>query len=346
MTSEEVTAAVEQLKQARQQAVQAGGAGPPGNWTIDIEALTDIAPNVVFVQNTCAICDVASDDAHYALKEADLFDHCSIIPVAPTTIEEMFQSIRDIGLALNVEDRSTTLLSELQSRLGDLASKLQSQSGRRPRVLSLEGLAPLCTGGGWLPDIKNHAGCEDAFGEVPGCSPKLRTWLEIEDADPDVLLISPCSASPSRTMNELHLLALAPEFWKLRCVQNGCVYVLDHKLFSRPGPRLIDGCELLAALLRGVEFDAGTTKQWEGIAFKYQCSGDTSNTSTTHHCTKATMNELLEKETCRFRFNPCFGATLSSTHDEIINNNSLIRFPVMRGTMPGFQMIDPRIHYW
>ena len=116
-------------------------------------------------------------------------------------------------------------------------------------MLSPKGLSPLCSGGGWLPDINCKAGYEDALGYTGGCPPRRLTWEQISEADPNILLISPCSASPQRTMDKLHLLPSAPEFWALRCVKGGDIYILDHAKFSRPDPRLVDDAEMLAALL-------------------------------------------------------------------------------------------------
>ena len=174
MTSEEVTAAVEELKHhERERAVlENGKAGPPGNWLIDTKALEELEPSVVFVQSTCAVCDASSDDVLHALDETVL--ECNIVSVAPTSLEEMFRSISSVGLALGAHSKADALVSPLKSRVASLEAKLEARAVvRRPRVLSLEGLAPLCTGGGWLPDVERLAGCEDALDDVGGCSPRI-----------------------------------------------------------------------------------------------------------------------------------------------------------------------------
>lgn len=149
MTSEEVADAVEKLKEYQDKATRQGGAGPPGHWIIDVEALKDISPSVAFVQNTCDVCDASTDDVLHALREAQLFDTCQIVSVAPSTIAEMLQAIHDVGIALDVEAKAKELVSVLSQRLDAVRSGLQDYGW--PRVLSLEGLAPLCTG---------EAGCQ------------------------------------------------------------------------------------------------------------------------------------------------------------------------------------------
>ena len=329
MTSEEVADAVEHLKECQDKAKRQGEAGPPGHWIIDLEALKDISPNVAFVQNTCDICDASTDDVLHALREAQLLDTCQIVSVAPTTIAEMLQAIHDVGIALDIEAKAKELMSVLSQRLD--AVRCGCQKKCRPRVVSLEGLAPLCTGGGWLPDMKERAGCVDAFGDKPGCKARIRTWEEIIDADPDVLLISPCSGSPARTLNELHLLASAPEFWSLRCVQRGEVYVLDHSLFSRPAPRLVDGVEMLAALLQGWKVDDARSKEWSSLAYKYECTLRANGSAPTH-CT----TELAQ------RFKPCFENHCPPAVVPLRDDGQWVQCPVTRCTIPGFSLPENR----
>jgi len=103
--------------------------------------------------------------------------------------------------------------------------------------------------------------------------------------NPDVLILSPCSSSPQRTLDELHLLSSEPSFWKLRCVQIGEVYIIDHNRFSRPGPRLVSGVEMLASLLRGIPPPLEAEKEWENEILKYDCSVNNVIEKGISHCT-------------------------------------------------------------
>lgn len=296
MTSEEVDAAMKEHQSRK-------GDGPPGYWIVDTASLKEmVAPRVAFVQETCDICDVAQSDVLLTLEQCGLSDVCKTVQVSPTTLEGMFQSILDVGAALHVQERSVSLCAHLRQRLDVVATKINELGlKQRPRVLSLEGLSPICVGGNWLPDVKTAAGCDDALCDVGGSPARVLQWSDVEKADPDVLILSPCSATTSRTLNELYLLN-TPEFWKLRCVRNGDVYVIDHSKFSRPGPRLVDGVELLATLLCGVtppdHVDA--TQDWKSDALKYEC-----RVGKVKHCT----TELST------RFKPCFGDHASRGQD-------------------------------
>lgn len=318
MTSEEVDAA---MKEQQNQS----GDGPPGYWLVDTPSLTEMpSPRVVFVQETCDICDVAQSDVLFALEQCGLVADCKPVQVSPTTLEGMFQSILDVGGALGVKERSLSLCNDLRQRLDVVTAKIAAlKMKKHPRVLSLEGLSPLCVGGNWLPDVKVAAGCDDALGDVGGSSARVLSWCDVQKADPDVLILSPCSATTSRTLKELHLLN-SPEFWRLRCVRNGDVYVLDHSKFSRPGPRLVDGVELLATLLCGITAPdhVDTARDWKDDALKYECC-----VGKVKHCT----TELST------RFNPCFGQGQLST-EAVTNSESNETFRRIRTThcsLPG-----------
>lgn len=295
MTSEEVAAAV---KEATQQTEPAKKGGPPGYWKIDMAALREIRPTVAFVQETCDICDTSNSDVRHALEQLSADSApCRVVCVAPTRLEEMFECVATVAKELGVMKAGENLVQQLRGRLAAIKARL---SGKKPlKVISLDGLYPLCVGGGWLPDVKEAAGCVDALGDVGGCAPHHVTWGEILQNDPDALIISPCSGRPTRTLNELHLLQ-SREFWQLRCVRTGQVYVLDHGFFSRPGPRLVEGVELLASLLHGIPPPEGA--QWQELVYKYECC-----VGKVKHCT----TELSS------RFKECYPAIEPSTAESL-----------------------------
>ena len=341
MTSEEVTEAMNKLLLKKQNA-----SGPPGHWLIDRKTLAKIQPSVVFVQNTCDVCDPSSDDVLHALLTCSL-DHSNAVHVAPTTLEGLFESILNVASALDARESGYDLVTKLRERLDRVEKELAKAEGSRLRVLSLEGLAPLCVGGNWLPDLKYAAGCEDALGDIGGCSSRILSWEEILTSDPDVILISPCSASPPRTLNELHLLASASEFWKLRCVQIGEVYVIDHGLFARPGPRLVEGVELLATVLRGISAPSSESAEaWKDNVFKYQCQSNDNDSAS--HCTTELSARFtpffsggkLQRQRSQASNNKVSRESISEEaqdDSEIFNSRGLRQCKVTRCTIAGFQ---------
>eukprot|EP01138_Halocafeteria_seosinensis_P010700 gb/GECG01010927.1/.p1 GENE.gb/GECG01010927.1/~~gb/GECG01010927.1/.p1 ORF type:complete len:1297 (+),score=152.79 gb/GECG01010927.1/:1-3891(+) len=284
MTSEEVATKMDEMRKESSQ-------GPPGHWLVDKKLLNQLAPRRVFVQDSCDICDAAKSDVLTALQECGLLHACDIIRVSPATLEELFVTIHDIGEALDAADESYRFCNHLRQRLKRVREELDTSSTTGPRVLSLEGLCPPCVGGGWLPDVKEAAGCVDALGDKGGAPSRIITWEQVLKADPDVLLLSPCSASTKKTLNELHLLD-TPEFWRLSSVQNGDVYIVDHDKFSRPGPRVVEGIEMLASLLRGTAIPEHIdTRSWSEQALKLKA-----------------LNGKVEERSSELasRFYPCF----------------------------------------
>ncbi len=121
--------------------------------------------------------------------------------------------------------------------------------GNKPRVAVLEWLDPLMAAGNWTPELVAYAGGENIFGEVGQHSPWLR-WEELQAADPDVLVLSPCGFTLERTMMDLPLLQQHPAWQSLSAVSNRRVYAIDGNAYlNRSGPRLVESAELLARAL-------------------------------------------------------------------------------------------------
>ena len=116
-------------------------------------------------------------------------------------------------------------------------------------MLSLEGLRPLAVGGHWLPEMKVLAGGVDELQE-PGAPAVSLRWEQVLTYAPEVLILAPCvSTSPEQTLAEIDKIAAQPGWWAMPAVRDREVYVVHHALFSRAGPRLVNGVELLARIL-------------------------------------------------------------------------------------------------
>uniref|UniRef100_A0A0K6S809 Cobyrinic acid a,c-diamide synthase n=1 Tax=Chromera velia CCMP2878 TaxID=1169474 RepID=A0A0K6S809_9ALVE len=249
MSSEEVEEAMQKVKR-----------GEMALWEVDMERIRRLRPS-----DACDTCDPALVAVMTALKPEGLQEDTAtavsppqwsprMVSVAPRSLTEVFSTVEKVGVALACEDRATRLVQQWKNSLDELEGFLPSAVQERggPRVLSLEGLTPPCCGGLWLPDVKRRAGCVDALGMEGGGAPRRLTWREVGDSDPDILALCPCSSDPSKTLRDLqqilfHNIDAASVLWSLRAVQSGRVFILDHALFSRPGPRLIQGVQLLAA---------------------------------------------------------------------------------------------------
>ncbi len=142
------------------------------------------------------------------------------------------------------------MVQDYQQRL-DRLSTITANFGTKPHVTVLEWLDPLMAVGNWTPELVDYAGGENIFGEVGLHSPWL-SWEELQAADPDVLVLSPCGYTIERTLMDVPLLQQYPAWQSLRAVQTGRVYAIDgNHYLNRSGPRLVDSAELLGRVIWG-----------------------------------------------------------------------------------------------
>ncbi|KAA6423422.1 MAG: periplasmic binding, partial [Trebouxia sp. A1-2] len=179
-----------------------------------------------------------------ALQETS--PHTNALVLSPRTLADALQDILRVGCAADVEAEALQLVDSLQARLRRVVGLVAK--AKRPKVLSLEGLEPLVLGGQWLPDMKELAGGRDEW-QQPGDAPQRVTWEAVQRSAPEVLILCPCSSNLDRSLGEVCNLAAQPGWWALPAVKAGRVYICDHSFFSRPGPRLVHGVEVLARIL-------------------------------------------------------------------------------------------------
>lgn len=239
LSMEEVEVRMQQCKQE--------GRSP---FVLDDELLARQQPGLILTQESCQTCDPSTSQLHQALERIERNQHTvqtHLIELNPRTLSDMFSSIFEIAESCGAFPEAVRLVDRLRGRLRLIAG-LVAKDNHRPRVLSLEGLAPLCSAGLWLPEMKELAGGDCPL-QQSGDQPMRITWDEVRDAEPDVLILSPCSFDTSRTLSELSTLAGLPGWWSLPAVKSGHVYVVDHEYFSKPGPRVVDGVQILARIL-------------------------------------------------------------------------------------------------
>lgn len=235
--------------EAKMRELQAAGASP---FQLDTAALRQHPPDLVLTQDTCAICDPEVDDVYRALKGVEPYPE--VLMLSPRTVSEILQSITAVGRAAGALDAAHTLVSALEARVRAVASTA-SQAPRRPRLMSLEGIDPLVAGGHWIPELKHLAGGRDEL-FTPGCPAQRLEWATVRGYDPDMLLLTPCSSNLERSLREIGALAEQDGWWDLQAVRNREVYVMDHVYFSRPGPRVVEGLEMLAQMVHPERFNA------------------------------------------------------------------------------------------
>ncbi len=219
-------------------------------YVIDEERLAALEPDLVLTQALCEVCAVPLGQA--ARASGRLRRPPRVIAVNTYRLEDLFESLRQIAEAAGVPERAEALIREWRHRLARVETAVAGAP--RPRVLMLEWLDPPFCCGHWVPEMVAIAGGMEVMGQAGEPSRRIR-WEEALEAEPEVIALIPCGYRLGEIVAAYPLLARMP-FWQwIPAVRRGQVYALDASAyFSRPGPRTIDGIELLAALLHPESF--------------------------------------------------------------------------------------------
>ena len=226
-------------------AVRASLARRESLYEVDAEALRRARPDLIVTQELCDVCAVDAGRVTAALRS--LPDRPQVVSLHPHTLEESLEDIRRIGEATGRRDDAEALRRSCRERLARLRDRLSGIT-RRPRVFCLEWLQPLMASGHWVPEMVELAGGRELLGHAGELS-RVVTADDVAAARPEKLVLMPCGFSIERTRSELSLVAGQPWWETLPAVRDRQVYLVNGPAyFNRPGPRLIDGVELLAGL--------------------------------------------------------------------------------------------------
>jgi iron complex transport system substrate-binding protein len=234
MSSEEV--------EAEMHRILAAGESP---YDLDVDWLRQATPDVVLTQDLCYFCEVDAETVHKAVDPIPIPPN--VLNLNPRTLDEILESFTEVGQTCGVPERAAEMVSSLRGRI-DAVERKVAAAGYRPSVFSLEGVNPLVIGGHWVTDLLTRAGGRLPERFVPGCPAERIHWDEVLAGAPDKLFIDLCSSDLARSVREMPWLAAQPGWRDLPAVRSGEVYLIDHSTLSRPGPRVVDGLELLAQL--------------------------------------------------------------------------------------------------
>jgi iron complex transport system substrate-binding protein len=212
-----------------------------GLYELDLELLNRLRPDLILTQDLCAVCSVTDDEVMSACKAASLSPR--ILSLRPTRLEEVWSSIQEVAGALGKAEVGDRLASALRLR-----SRAASARIARRRVAVVEWLDPPFLAGLWTPDIIHAAG-GTAVGVAAGQPGSRTTWPLLAELKPDLVVVSPCSFPVLRSLAEMERPELRSEI-EIPQPPLG-LWVADEAYFSRPGPRLIAGVELIADLIAG-----------------------------------------------------------------------------------------------
>ncbi len=223
-----------------------------GVYRIDREALAAADPDVVISQGICEVCAVDTVVVESAIEELGL--DCRLVTTDPHSLGDILSDIERIGDALGRSERAADLVADLHDRI-DRVATTAAESPIEPTVAVLDWLEPPMVAGHWVPELVDLAGGEYGLAD-PGDASTPREWTAIREYDPDVLVAAPCGFGLEQTFENRADLTDRPGYTSLRAVRMNRVYAVDgHHLMNRPGPRVVETLETLAALLHPDAFD-------------------------------------------------------------------------------------------
>jgi iron complex transport system substrate-binding protein len=214
---------------------------------IDMEALRAAAPDLILTQQLCDVCAVGYDDVLTQVK--DLPKKPRVVSLNPTSLGDVLQDILTVGEVTGTSDHAQAVVSALQQRV-DAVRQQAAKATTRPRVFCLEWMDPLFVSGHWMPEMVEIAGGTDDIGNHGTPSTRI-TWETVRDSQPEVVILMPCGADVPKTLSELPYVQALAGWDDLPAVRSGRLYAVDAgAFFSRSGPRLVDGLELLAQIIQ------------------------------------------------------------------------------------------------
>ena len=221
-------------------------------YMVEEEVLKRLKPDLILTQDLCQVCAPSGNEVARALK---LFDRPpQVLFLTPRSLADIFKNILQVGEVTGRLATAKALVDRLRARVDAVAHRLVGLTSH-PRVFCMEWLSPPYNAGHWMPELVELAGGTDGLASKGSDSRRL-DWREIVDYAPEILILSPCGFHLDDAIRQAHLLTRYPNWDRLPAVKNGRVYAVDaSSYFARPGPRVVEGLELLAHILHPESFD-------------------------------------------------------------------------------------------
>jgi len=217
-----------------------------GIYVIDEELLREAAPDVILTQGLCDVCAIDYNEVVNA--SATLANKPKIVSLTPNCLTDVLSDVARVGEATGQGIKAEQIVHDLEQRISAVRERAARLS-KRPRIACLEWFDPIYAAGHWVPEMVELAGGQDVLGRKGEPSEKIDRKKIVELA-PDVIVLMPCGFDIHRTAKEATTLEQLEGWDDLPAVKAGRVFAVNgHAFFSRPGPRLVDGLELLAHII-------------------------------------------------------------------------------------------------
>jgi iron complex transport system substrate-binding protein len=216
---------------------------------INFDLLKEIQPDLIISQALCDVCSPHNKELNKTMKFLD--NKPQTLVLDPHTVEEIIESIMIIAKALDKEEDGSQIRDSLYRRIEKISNATKF---KKPKVVCLEWIDPLYICGHWVPQMVGIAGAINGISKVGERSSKI-DYSQITQFDPDIIILLPCGFDLRKVFQEYGPLQKNNQWQSLRAVQNGMVFAVDAlSYFSRPGPSIITGIEILAKIINPDSF--------------------------------------------------------------------------------------------
>lgn len=234
-------------------------------YEIKRETLRELDPDLIITQGVCDVCAV--DSVLVADAVEDLGLDVEILTTDPHSLEDVLDDVIRIGEATGRTDRAEAFVADLRERIRSV-EETAATAAATPRVAVLDWMEPPMVSGHWIPTMVERAGGHYGLTD-PGEDSTPEDWADIVDYDPQTLVIAPCGFDLEQTAEHLDELTDRDGWRDLSAVESGRVYAVDgHQFVNRPGPRLVETLEYLAAMIHPETFDSLHADGVERLATK------------------------------------------------------------------------------
>jgi iron complex transport system substrate-binding protein len=230
-------------------------------YQVDENLLRELNPDLIITQDLCQVCAPSGNELSQALKTLD--KQPQVLWMTPSSLEGIEGNVRDLGRASGREREAEDLIRAGRARMENIWTRVRGVSGQ-PRVFCMEWLDPVFCSGHWVPEMVRIAGGVDPLGREGADSVRIE-WDQVREWDPEILVVMPCGFRLENVVELTSGLKNYPGWSEVAAVRANRVYAVDaNSYFARPGPRVVDGTELLAHLFHPGAFE------WHGPADAYR----------------------------------------------------------------------------
>ena len=221
-------------------------------YQVDENLLYELKPDLILTQNLCQVCATSGNDLAVVLKL--LQPKPDILWMSPHSLADIFENICELGQTTGRLSAAETFIAERRERLEKIAARTKSIS-HRPRVFCMEWADPVYCAGHWVPEMIELAGGIDELARKGMDSVRIQ-WTDVLKWSPEILIFSPCGFNLEKALEQVSHVESQKGWAELPAVRSGRVYAVNaNSYFARPGPRVVDGTELLAHLIHPELFD-------------------------------------------------------------------------------------------